>query len=179
MTSRRAPWKPGRHAGLGIALVTAALAGCVPSPDAAPGLDQETTALAQAVADPAMLTYHPDLQVKLDEMIHRATGVLYRDLRVGTGDSLTTGRVAVVRYGGWLPDGTLFDTNRQDDLPPFSFRVGAGEVIEGWDDGLLGMQAGGIRKLIIPYQMGYGEMGSGPIPPYATLVFDVELLEIR
>ena len=150
---------------------------CTPTPEAAPVLDQQTAALAQAVTEPTLLSYHPDLDIRITEMIHRSTGVLYRDAKLGTGDSLKVGTTAVVRYTGWLPDGTAFDSNRDSD--PFSFRIGAGEVIEGWDDGLLGMRVGGTRQLVIPYQMGYGEVGSGNIPPYATLVFLVELLEAR
>lgn len=160
-----------------LAITLLALAACAPAPEAPPGLDQEAAALATAITEPALLSYHPDLDVRIDAMTQRSTGVLYRDTRPGTGDSVQAGVTVVVRYTGWLADGTEFDSNV--DGAPYSFRVGAREVIEGWDDGLLGMRVGGIRQLVLPHQMGYGEIGSGPIPPYATLVFRVELLELR
>lgn len=153
------------------------LAACAPAPEAPPGLDQQTAAQVAAVTDPVLLTYHPDLDVQIDAMTVRSTGVLYRDIKAGTGDSVVAGKTAAVRYTGWLPDGTSFDSNA--DGPTFSFRVGTREVIDGWDDGLLGMRVGGVRQLVLPYQMGYGEIGSGPIPPYATLIFRVELFELR
>jgi peptidylprolyl isomerase len=124
-----------------------------------------------------MLTYHPDLQVDITQMLRRPSGLLVQDLAAGTGDTLTPGRQAVVRYSGWLPDGTLIDSNR--DADPFVFRVGAGDVIPGWDEGVVGMRAGGTRRLILPARLAYGETGSGPVPPHATLIFVVEVLEIR
>jgi FKBP-type peptidyl-prolyl cis-trans isomerase FkpA len=106
------------------------------------------------------------------------------DIRAGTGDQAVVGSVAVVDYAGWLyatgaPDnkGALFDTSvgRQ----PFSFVVGAGQVIQGWDQGVPGMRVGGVRRLVIPPDLAYGSRGQGSIPPNATLVFEVELLEVR
>ena len=106
------------------------------------------------------------------------------DLRVGTGAEATTGRRATVNYTGWLYDasrpeqkGQQFDTSvgRQ----PFTFTVGAGQVIAGWDRGVPGMKVGGQRRLVIPPELGYGSRGSPPvIPPNATLVFDIELLDV-
>jgi FKBP-type peptidyl-prolyl cis-trans isomerase len=92
---------------------------------------------------------------------------------LGTGTVSIPGRKAKVRYTGWLPDGTKFDSGE------YEFTPGAGEVIAGWDDGVPGMKIGGKRKLVIPAALGYGERGSPPdIPPNAVLVFEVELLGV-
>ncbi len=107
------------------------------------------------------------------------SGLKYVDLVVGTGESPKMGQTAVVHYTGWLMDGKKFDSS-VDRGTPFSFPVGMGRVIKGWDEGVLTMKVGGKRKLTIPPELGYGERGSpGAIPPNATLIFDVELLEIK
>jgi FKBP-type peptidyl-prolyl cis-trans isomerase len=108
------------------------------------------------------------------------------DVKAGKGPAITAGQTAVVHYTGWLysdsaPDhkGKKFDSSR-DRNDPFSFQVGAGEVIGGWDQGVIGMQAGGQRRLVIPPSLGYGARGAGGvIPPNATLLFDIELLSIK
>jgi peptidylprolyl isomerase/FKBP-type peptidyl-prolyl cis-trans isomerase FkpA len=100
------------------------------------------------------------------------------DLQVGTGPEATRGRTVEVHYTGWLTDGRTFDSSVGDS--PFSFRLGAGEVIEGWDLGVAGMKVGGRRKLTLPPELAYGARGAPPvIPPNATLVFEVELLGVR
>lgn len=105
--------------------------------------------------------------------------LIIEDLVVGTGDTATAGQTVVVHYTGWLTNGTKFDSS-VDRNDPFDFKLGAGRVIAGWDQGVAGMQVGGKRKLTIPPQLGYGERGAGGvIPPNATLVFDVELLAVR
>jgi FKBP-type peptidyl-prolyl cis-trans isomerase len=108
------------------------------------------------------------------------------ELKPGKGATIAKGATAVVHYTGWLYDpkapenkGMKFDSSRDRD-EPFDFPLGGGQVISGWDNGVEGMQVGGQRRLIIPPAMGYGARGAGGvIPPNATLVFDVELLEIR
>ena len=106
------------------------------------------------------------------------------DTVVGTGKEAVAGTTAVVNYTGWLyqpaapsQHGAQFDSSIGRE--PFSFSLGAGQVIKGWDDGVQGMKVGGKRTLIVPASLGYGEGGAGPIPPNATLIFDVELLDVR
>lgn len=106
------------------------------------------------------------------------SGLQYEDLRVGSGATASAGQDVVVHYTGWLTDGRKFDSSR-DRGDPFTFGLGAGQVIAGWDEGVEGMAIGGLRKLTIPPQLGYGEWGAGGvIPPNATLVFEVELLDL-
>ncbi|OGM92536.1 hypothetical protein A2755_00365 [Candidatus Wolfebacteria bacterium RIFCSPHIGHO2_01_FULL_48_22] len=102
------------------------------------------------------------------------------DITTGTGDPVKEGDSVSVLYKGTLEDGTVFDASENHSNEPFTFTVGAGQVIQGWDQGLVGMQVGGKRKLVIPSELGYGNAGmQGVIPPDATLIFEVELLEIK
>lgn len=105
-------------------------------------------------------------------------GLQVQDLVVGTGTEVKSGMAAQVHYTGWLTDGTKFDSS-VDRGEPFAFLVGGGQVIKGWDLGVVGMKVGGKRKLTIPPALGYGATGAGggKIPPNATLVFEVELLD--
>jgi FKBP-type peptidyl-prolyl cis-trans isomerase FkpA len=106
------------------------------------------------------------------------SGLKYEDVKVGDGATATAGQTVSVHYTGWLVDGTKFDSSR-DRNDPFRFPLGGGRVIRGWDEGVQGMQVGGTRKLTLPPHLGYGAAGAGGvIPPNATLVFEVELLEI-
>ncbi len=107
-----------------------------------------------------------------------ATGLIYDDLMIGSGAEAAHGQQVTVHYTGWLTDGTKFDSSKDRD-DPFSFSLGGGQVIKGWDEGVTGMKVGGKRKLTIPPQLGYGARGAGGvIPPNATLVFEVELLKV-
>lgn len=101
------------------------------------------------------------------------------DIEVGDGTEAAAGHQVEVHYTGWLTDGTKFDSSL-DRGQPFSFGLGGGQVIRGWDEGVAGMKVGGKRKLVIPPELGYGARGAGGvIPPNATLVFEVELLGVR
>jgi FKBP-type peptidyl-prolyl cis-trans isomerase FkpA len=112
------------------------------------------------------------------QAITTASGLIYEDLEVGSGDTARRGTTASVHYTGWLADGTKFDSSH-DRGEPFSFPVGVQYVIAGWDEGVQGMQVGGRRKLTVPPQLGYGARGAGGVvPPDATLVFEVGLLAV-
>lgn len=107
------------------------------------------------------------------------SGLQYEDMVVGSGKMAEPGMNVSVHYTGWLTDGTKFDSSL-DRNQAFQFQLGAGMVIRGWDEGVKGMRIGGKRKLTIPSDMGYGAQGAGGvIPPNATLVFDVELLDVK
>jgi peptidylprolyl isomerase len=112
------------------------------------------------------------------KVITMDNGLQIQDVVVGTGAEAKAGKLVTVHYTGTFTDGTKFDSS-VDRGQPFQFTLGAGEVIQGWDLGVAGMKVGGKRKLVIPYQLGYGEKGYGPIPPKATLLFDVELLGVK
>jgi peptidylprolyl isomerase len=106
-------------------------------------------------------------------------GLKYVDLKVGKGALPQAGQTVRVHYVGWLLDGTKFDSSR-DRNEPFTFALGEGQVIPGWDEGVKTMRVGGLRRLIVPPKLGYGDQGAGDkIPPGATLVFEVELLGIE
>jgi len=137
--------------------------------------------VASEVPAPAPIAteYAPELGVDLPAMEGTASGLRYVVVEDGSGEVAEPGDHVVVHYTGWLPSGKKFDSSR-DREEPFSFPLGAGRVIAGWDEGVAGMAVGEKRKLVIPPDLGYGAAGAGTvIPPDATLVFDVELLEIR
>lgn len=107
-------------------------------------------------------------------------GLKVEDVVVGTGTEAIAGKTVSVHYTGWLVDGKKFDSSL-DRGEPFSFPLGAGYVIKGWDEGVVGMKVGGKRKLTIPPELGYGsaDVGGGLIPPNSTLMFEVELLAVE
>ena len=114
-----------------------------------------------------------------NETVTTPSGLQYVDEKVGDGKTPEKGKRVTVHYTGTLTDGKKFDSSR-DHGEPFQFRLGAGQVIRGWDEGVAGMKVGGKRTLIIPPNMGYGSRGAGSdIPPNSTLLFEVELLDVR
>jgi FKBP-type peptidyl-prolyl cis-trans isomerase len=123
--------------------------------------------------------FSASLEVDTTAMTKTPSGLRYQDIKTGEGAEATAERTVSVHYTGWLPNGEKFDSSR-DRNQPFNFSLGAGQVIAGWDEGVAGMKVGGRRKLVIPADLGYGTAGAPPdIPPGATLVFDVELLDVR
>ena len=111
-------------------------------------------------------------------MPHINEGIEYEDQINGDGDEATPGKTVEVHYTGWLADGTEFDSSHKRK-ETFRFKLGGGQVIQGWDQGVAGMKVGGVRKLTIAPEFGYGERGAGGvIPPNATLIFKVELVSI-
>jgi FKBP-type peptidyl-prolyl cis-trans isomerase FkpA len=138
-----------------------------------------STAVDLRWAVPENIQFDPSLNINLTEMQRTASGLYIQDLEVGSGARAEAGRMVYVAYRGWLPDGTLFDS--RDRADPIAFRLGIGIVIRGWDEGLVGMQVNGKRRLVIRPELAYGRnppQGS-VIPPMSTLVFDVELVNVH
>ena len=105
--------------------------------------------------------------------------LIIEDIIVGQGAEAVKHSIITVNYTGWLEDGTKFDSSLNPGRTPFRFTVGAGQVIKGWDEGLMGMKVGGKRKLTIPPELGYGSRDNGPIPANSTLIFEIDLLGIE
>lgn len=122
--------------------------------------------------------YAPSLGVDLSAMKKMDGGLYYQDLEEGSGETAKAGDHVVTNYTGWLPNGTKFDAS-YDRGEPLDFTLGAGQMIRGWDVGVVGMKVGGKRRLVIPPGLSYGKQGRGPIPPMSTLVFDIELVGIQ
>jgi peptidylprolyl isomerase len=144
------------------------LASLLMLPFAANAQGQSQATAKVAVQAPAAAAYQVTTQ----------SGLQYTDVVVGTGPAADIGSKVTVHYTGTLEDGTKFDSSR-DRGKPFSFTLGLGDVIEGWEEGVLGMKAGGRRLLHIPPKLGYGARKTGPIPANSPLVFDIELLEVK
>src|SRR5690349_18262214 len=115
---------------------------------------------------------------KVGQEVTTSSGLKYVDEVVGSGDRARLGKTVSVNYTGTLTDGTKFDSSF-DAGKPLEFRLGTDTIIQGWNEGIVGMQVGGKRKLIIPPQLGYGAQGKGKIPPNATLIFEIELLGVK
>ena len=156
-----------RTASIPLVLLALSAAGCLK------GTDIGTP------SDPATETFAPSLGVNVSQMTKISNDLYIQDVVTGTGAQAATGKTLSVTYTGWLKDGTKFDTNVGASTP-YTFPLGVQAVISGWDQGLLGMHAGGTRMLVIGSQLAYGSTGSPPvIPSNATLVFVVKLLTVQ
>jgi peptidylprolyl isomerase len=146
-----------------------------------PSVDPATTALS-ATLDASLTSEEADA-LKHSDTVTSKTGLKYIDMKVGKGAMPTKGQTITVNYTGKLTNGQTFDSNvdpKFGHTQPFSTAIGDGQVIPGWDEGMVSMKVGGKRRLIIPPQLGYGARGAGAtIPPNATLIFDVELLGVK
>lgn len=165
-----------------LALIAAPIAGCGggSGPEAGAGGEETAAALEEGSRGGAGLAteYAGTLDVNLDRMNETESGLHWQTLEKGEGETAESGDTVLVHYTGWLSEGTRFDSSR-DRGEPFRFLLGAGRVIPGWDEGVTGMKEGETRRLVIPPALGYGERGAGDvIPPDATLVFEVELVEV-
>jgi len=140
---------------------------------------QTTTVPEARITETASKDLPPsNIMSNLDKAVTTPSGLKYIEITEGSGASPEKGQKVTVHYTGTLNDGTKFDSSR-DRNSPFTFTIGVGQVIKGWDEGVGTMKVGGRRQLIIPPELGYGASGAGGvIPPNATLIFDVELLEI-
>lgn len=162
-----APTRPRRRTGTALLLVAAfALPSCAGAPPAPSG-----------PSEPEEISFAPELGVDLGTMERTGSGLYFRDIREGEGFTASRNSLVTLRYVGYLPDGTIFDTT--GDGEPFQFRLGGSEVIRGWNQGIPGMKRGGLRRLVLRPSLAYGARGRGVIPPNATLVFDVQLLDVR
>lgn len=133
---------------------------------------------ARRAAPVDSISFARSLNVNLAEMTRTEHGLYYRDLDRGTGAAATEGQRVAVYYVGWLPDGTEVDAQIEPN-PPITFRLGAGEVIRGWELGVQGMRVGGQRQLVVPPELGYGNRSPGPIPRRAVLVFTIRLVAVE
>jgi len=122
------------------------------------------------------LEYADELQIDFAEFTLTDSGLYLQDLEIGSGPFARTNGRVWVQYVGWLTDGTVFDGNIGQD--PYHFRLGADEVIEAWNEGIIGMRRGGKRRLLVRPDLGYGARGRATVPPGATLIFYIELVDV-
>lgn len=164
--------------GLAMAGVLACGGGDAPADaDAEAGAESAAPVVTPELLATVATQYSSELAIDLATMTKTASGLHFRDVLEGAGDAAKSGDRVRAHYTGWLPDGTMFDSSMDGD-PPIEFGLGTGEFIKGWDEGVVGMKVGGRRRLVIPPGLAYGVDGRGPIPALATLVFDIELVEI-
>ncbi len=110
------------------------------------------------------------------EGVTTPSGLQIFDVIIGDGEEVRPGDAAAIHFAGWLESGVRFDTSLEDEGEPFPFVLGLGQVVAGWDEGIVGMKPGGVRRLIVPPELGYGAQGSDDVPPNAVLTYDIELV---
>jgi FKBP-type peptidyl-prolyl cis-trans isomerase FkpA len=134
-------------------------------------------AAAAQSATPAAGSGPPPISAVI-QWVTTPSGLRYADIKQGSGPTPADGQIAVMHFTGWLADGKEFDSSHKR-TKPFGFKVGSGQVIKGWDEGVRSMRPGGVRRIVVPPELAYGAKGiPGLIPPNATLTFDIELLKI-
>jgi FKBP-type peptidyl-prolyl cis-trans isomerase len=190
-----------KYRNVAVVVVLAAMLGCLDPPElmpvAPPGVELkrmpvipesegaqalgEQPAVSEQASGKELLSTAITPPTKVGELQKTTTGIQYTTLKEGTGAEAKPGQTVKVHYvGTLLTDGTQFGSSRAPNGGPMVFKLGIGKVIKGWDEGVSGMHVGEVRKLVIPPELGYGSTGSKPeIPPNATLVFEVELLETK
>ena len=170
-----------------LAAAALSLAGCSPreeaaqtteTPPAASNPTESSTPTPGTMGPPGPAAVTPPGPAGNGKVVTTPTGLKYEDVKVGTGATAKAGNTVTVHYTGTFENGTKFDSSR-DRNEPFTFTLGRDAVIQGWHEGVAGMKKGGQRKLTIPGDLAYGPEGRDPIPPNATLLFDIELLEIN
>jgi len=140
-----------------------------------PKIPPKATLIFEVEIVDELQTIAAEVKKDADGIVTTKSGLKYKDLKEGDGETATVGDIVSVHYTGTFTDGKKFDSSVGGQ--PFEFKLGAGQVIEGWDIGVAGMKVGGKRKLMIPYKLAYGEAGKGPIPAKSDLIFEVELLK--
>jgi FKBP-type peptidyl-prolyl cis-trans isomerase len=185
----------------GFAVASMAMAstfGCVPPseivPVAPPGLEFARPPIpegeaAQAIGEQAVSAARQSKTAAVNvanspptpigQPTKTASGLIYETLKEGTGPTAASGQTVTIHYTGTLTDGTVFDSSREGNKPPFSVVIGTNQVIPGWEEGVPGMKVGERRKLTVPPGLGYGSQANGKIPPNSTLIFDLELMSAK
>lgn len=174
-----------KYIAITIALAAVIIGGVVLLREKPEAIVQETPAVESysSVEIPDTVTSAPEItkpSATIKNNITIKNGMTIETTKQGTGEAITNGKVASMLYTGMLSDGTVFDSTSKRDNTPFEFTLGVGQVIKGWDQGVLGMKVGEERTLVIPAELAYGSQGAGGvIPPNATLTFTVTLLAIK
>lgn len=162
----RSGWASGTRVGVVVACLLA-LSACGGGAAAGP---------AVPLSDPAQLFFAPELEIDLADFERTSSGLYIQDVEIGDGPVARRTSRVWIRYIGWLPDGTVFDGNVGGD--PYHLRLGGNEVIRGWNEGIVGMKRGGVRRLVVRPGLGYGSRGRGKVPPGTTMIFYLELIDV-
>ncbi|MEM7415503.1 MAG: FKBP-type peptidyl-prolyl cis-trans isomerase [Gemmatimonadota bacterium] len=157
-------------------LLAAAVLSGVAACSGGQGTSADATDRPLPPSDPSMIFFAPELDVDLTEFEQSSSGLYVQDVEIGDGPVARRDSRVWIHYVGWLPDGTVFDGSLGGD--PYHLRLGGREVIRGWNEGIVGMRRGGERRLVVPPGLAYGSRGSGDVPPGATLIFHLQLIDV-